>query len=78
MQVSDEEFATATGRSSELTVLERVDPNNFHEGHRPSLISAPIDAYPNCWRDDGTCVACCPLAINSTSKIRISIWSLSR
>jgi hypothetical protein len=25
----------------------RSDPENFYEGHRPSLIRAPIDKYPN-------------------------------
>lgn len=27
--------------------LERVETTNFHLGHRPSLIEAPIDEYPN-------------------------------
>lgn len=44
---SDQEFARRTQRDLQLTVLEIVQPANFHEGHIPSLINAPIDAYPN-------------------------------
>ena len=28
-------------------VVEAIDPTNFYEGHRPSLIKASIDRYPN-------------------------------
>lgn len=45
---SDMEMATLLQRAYVPTVIERVDLTNFYEGHRPSLISAPIDNYPNC------------------------------
>jgi hypothetical protein len=28
--------------------VERVAPDNFYYGHRPSLIDAPLEKYPNC------------------------------
>jgi len=27
---------------------EMIEPENFYHGHRPSLIDAPVSAYPNC------------------------------
>ena len=48
MDLSDHEIATLQGQTYEPTVLEPVEPANFYEGHRPSLINAPIDKYPNC------------------------------
>lgn len=45
--VSDEDFATRTGTDYVPTTLEPIDPANFYEGHRPSLIRAPIENYPN-------------------------------
>jgi hypothetical protein len=48
MDVSDRDFATHTGRTYSPVVVEQIDANNFYEGHRPSLIKAPIDRYPNC------------------------------
>jgi hypothetical protein len=43
----DEALAVRMGVDYEPTLLERVVSENFHEGHRPSLIKAPITAYPN-------------------------------
>jgi len=43
----DEERSIRTGIPIPATTLERVLPGNFHEGHRPSLLRAPIEAYPN-------------------------------
>lgn len=48
MDHSDDEMATLRGVVYDPTVLEPVDPTNFYEGHRPSLIGAAIDKYPNC------------------------------
>lgn len=48
MDFSDQEIATLRGQVYEPTVLEPVTPENFYEGHRPSLINAAIDKYPNC------------------------------
>lgn len=31
-----------------LTTIEHVMVENFYHGHRPSLIEAPVDRYPNC------------------------------
>jgi len=28
--------------------VEMIMPENFYHGHRPSLIDAPVEAYPNC------------------------------
>jgi len=44
---SDESFALHTGRPFVPVLTEAVLPDNFIEGHRPSLIEAPIDNYPN-------------------------------
>lgn len=44
---SDQEFAERTDRVYAPTTLEPIEVHNFHEGHRPSLIKAPVDRYPN-------------------------------
>jgi hypothetical protein len=44
---SDSTLAAHTGRTYTPLVIEQIAPENFHEGHRPSLIKAPIDNYPN-------------------------------
>lgn len=44
----DQDFAARTQRAYVPTLLETISPDNFHEGHIPSLIEAPIDQYPNC------------------------------
>lgn len=43
----DEIFAETVGMPYIKTELEPVEPTNFHEGHRPSLLKAPPDKYPN-------------------------------
>jgi len=48
MEASDLEFAAKTGRDYVATTIEAVANDQFYEGHRPSLISAPIESYPNC------------------------------
>ena len=45
-QTLDDYFNQLTGRSLKKIKLERVHPNNFHLGHRPSLIEAPVDEWP--------------------------------
>jgi hypothetical protein len=47
MDTDDQDFATRLGRDYVATELEEVEPENFNEGYRPTLISAPIDNYPN-------------------------------
>lgn len=47
MNSSDQEFATRVGVTYAPTIIELVANANFHEGHRPSLISAPVSEYPN-------------------------------
>lgn len=42
----DDEWATLIGEPS-YTALEHVEPENFYTGHRPSLVNAPIERYPN-------------------------------
>lgn len=44
----DAAFAAATGRTPTTITLEPVSSENFYVGHRPSLIDAPIEKYPNC------------------------------
>jgi hypothetical protein len=44
---ADQSFAVHTGRPFVATELESVLPDNFVDGHRPSLIDAPIENYPN-------------------------------
>lgn len=45
----DIDFETFLGRDNPTgTETEHILPGNFHEGHRPSLIKADIDKYPNC------------------------------
>ena len=47
--VEDVEFETFLEREEPAaTVVEHIAAENFHEGHRPSLIAAPITKYPNC------------------------------
>lgn len=48
MTIYDEEFNTRTGNTLDPLILEPILPENFHEGHRPSLIKAAIEKYPNC------------------------------
>lgn len=48
MQELDEELADKTGVPFVPTTVEEIAPQNFVEGHRPSLISAPLENYPNC------------------------------
>ena len=48
MDTSDAEIALLRGQDYVPTVLEPVEPVNFYEGHRPSLINATIEKYPNC------------------------------
>jgi len=48
MQISDQDFADHTGQPYVETIVEEVEPQNFYEGHRPSLISAAVESYPNC------------------------------
>lgn len=43
----DEALANRIGQPYEPTTLPRVAIENFYEGHRPSLINAPVTAYPN-------------------------------
>lgn len=51
MDASDQDFATRTNRPYVPLVIEPIAPENFYEGHRPSLIQADVDKYPNvsCW-----------------------------
>lgn len=44
---SDEALAQFMGVPYEPTEIEQISNENFYEGHRPSLIKAPIDNYPN-------------------------------
>lgn len=48
MEDSDQDFATKTGRDYEELTIEHVESSEFYEGHRPSLVSSPIENYPNC------------------------------
>jgi hypothetical protein len=43
----DVQFDEVTGRTTAPTSIEPIPPGNFHEGHKPSLISANPDSYPN-------------------------------
>jgi hypothetical protein len=43
----DTTFATETGLVVPPVTLEAVANENFHHGHIPSLIEAPIEKYPN-------------------------------
>lgn len=43
---SDEAFATAMGRDPVVVDLPAIPDDHFHEGHRPSLINAPVENYP--------------------------------
>lgn len=49
MVPEDTEFEEFLGRENPSgTSVEHIESANFHEGHRPSLIKAPISEYPNC------------------------------
>lgn len=43
----DQQYASRLGQAYEETILEPIDPANLYDGHRPSLIGASIDRYPN-------------------------------
>lgn len=43
----DVEFNAATGRVLSPTVIEYIAPDNFYEGHKPSLIRGKPELYPN-------------------------------
>lgn len=43
----DEELAEKRGIDFAEITLEPVQPENFYPGHKPSLIEAPLDGYPN-------------------------------
>lgn len=43
----DQAYATAMGQTYVATTLETVPEGSFMEGHRPSLMEAPIEKYPN-------------------------------
>jgi hypothetical protein len=43
----DEDLATRRGVVYEPVTLEPVEIQNFSLGHRPSLIEAPVEGYPN-------------------------------
>lgn len=43
----DQALADFLGREYVPVELEEIKPENFYEGHRPSLIRAPIEKYPN-------------------------------
>ncbi len=43
----DQDLATQMGLDYTEVTLESIDDINFHLGHRPSLIQAPITRYPN-------------------------------
>lgn len=44
---SDETLADHMGLPYVPVEIERIEAQNFYEGHRPSLILAPIENYPN-------------------------------
>lgn len=48
MTTSDTELAAFISQPYVPTTVEAVAPENFYSGHRPSLVNAPIDRYPNC------------------------------
>ena len=56
---SDRALAEHMGIPHQAVEIERIakdDPINFYEGHRPSLIKAPVEQYPNVsvWTVRGT------------------------
>lgn len=43
----DNDFFLITGRGGVSASLEPFAPDNFHKGHRPSMILAPVSEYPS-------------------------------
>lgn len=43
----DEEYASVVHKMYNPTNLEKIEDGRFYLGHVPSLIEAPIDAFPN-------------------------------
>ena len=43
----DEEYASVVHKLYNPTTLERIEDGRFYLGHVPSLIEAPINAFPN-------------------------------
>lgn len=54
----DQALATALGETYVPVTIEPVPPGSFYKGHRPSLINAPPDKYPNC------CTMCYRAVVN--------------
>lgn len=48
MASDDEDLDVHLGRPYVATVVDPIAAGNFYEGHRPSLIDAAVDSYPNC------------------------------
>jgi hypothetical protein len=48
MATDDQLLALEMGQTYVPTTVELIDPKNFYEGHRPSLIDAAASRYPNC------------------------------
>lgn len=44
---SDQTFASRIGITYKPIIVERIANEHFYEGHRPSLIQAPVENYPN-------------------------------
>lgn len=44
----DTAFFTSLYGAPRTITVEHVETTNFYAGHRPSLIEAPIERYPNC------------------------------
>lgn len=43
----DEEYSSVVHKMYNPTTLEKIEDGRFYLGHVPSLIDAPIDAFPN-------------------------------
>lgn len=42
----DTAFNALTGRQLDGVTVDQIDPDNFHMGHRPSLIESPVSNWP--------------------------------
>jgi hypothetical protein len=46
-QTRDQRFNVVTGRKIPAILLEPIPPQNFHEGHKPSLVLGGPETFPN-------------------------------
>lgn len=71
---SDEELSAKRGIDYEPISIEPVAPENFYPGHKPSLVNAAIDRYPNVAVDSDQVGASGSDSIDQASTYGVSLF----